>query len=267
MFKRLRNLFRMLFSFLIEDAEDRVPLERRLAFDRQERSRKIDGMKESAISHAERAEMLVQRLAEANIKAANRREEIKMHLTKAKNAKSKEAEEEELANAAILADDLAEWETYREDLQEDVDDSFAEKQENIRMISQQVRDLEMLAGKDDRTVAKVYMAKMKEERARLRESMLGLIPERDDDFRQKAEAKASRMVASSNAREEITNALWKAKKEGQIARNTQTSARASQLLRDLGQEVGYAPTEEPAVVEASSANDLKKQIASMQGKK
>lgn len=263
--RRLIRFLRMILSWLVSGIEETVPLERHLAYDRQERAQKVKRMMDGATDVGEAAEMMVQGLAEERIRAANLRQEIIGHLNVAQAAAARSdtiTEETEQAAAAALADELAEAEADVEKFERDVDDALRDKEEAKQMVLVQARELEQLARRDASLVGRVRITQMKDESTRLREAMLQLIPEDRDDIRARAVDRAKRREARVKSRTELVDALWQQKRRGLIDRRTQVSARGAQILRQLQQEVGYVPSiPAPPPIVAETADELKRKLA------
>lgn len=257
MFKRIARFFRMLASMFFDFAEDSVPLERRLAYDRQEKSGKLSLMMDKATDVGQAAEMMVQSLAEARITATNLRSEITAHVQAAKNAATRGdtiSVENENAAAAALADDLAEAETEIAGLEQVVNETLKDKKDARDMVLNQARDLERLARQDTRLVARVRISEMRGEALQLREAMLQLIPEDRDNIRQRAQQNAQKTQARVTARTELVDALWEQKRRGTLARSAVSSARGRDILAQIQEEVGY--TTAPAIETSEQAKKL-----------
>lgn len=243
MFKRIWHFFRMLVSMFFDFAEESVPLERRLAYDRQEKSGKLRQMMDKATDVGQAAEMMVQSLAEARITATNVHSETKAHVQAAKGAASrgdKITEENENAAAAALADDMAEAENEIAELEKLVDEALKDKKDARDMVLNQARELERLARQDARLVASIRVSEMRGQALELREAMLQLIPEDRDNIRQRAASQAQKASARATARTEIVDALWEQKRRGTLARNVVSSARGRSILAEIQKEVGYS---------------------------
>ena len=254
----------MLASLLVEGLEDSVPLERRLAYDRQEKAAKFRKMMDAATDVGEAAEYMVQGLAESRIIKANLIEETRGYLQSAKAAQTRgdlASEEDALAAAAALADDLVEAEVEVMELEAIVEEALQDKQDAKHMLLRQARELEKLSRKDARLVARVRISEMKEESLKLKEAMLNLVPGDADNMRARAIEMSKKKKARVNARTEIVNALWQQKKRGQIARDMQTTARGADILRAMQAEVGYAPATEPTSVEETEAEEVQKEAS------
>jgi hypothetical protein len=260
--KRFRRFFSMLASFFIEGLEDSVPLERRLAYDRQEKAGKFRKMMDAATDVGEAAVYMVEALAGARIVKANVRDETLGYLQAAKAAQAKgdkAAEEDALAAAAALADDLGEAEAEVAELIAMVDEGLRDKEVAKQLLLRQARELEKLARKDARLVARVRISEMKEQTLELKEAMLNLVPEDANNMRTRAIEMSKRKKARVDARSEIVDALWQQKKRGEIARDMQTTARGAQILRGLQSEVGYAPASAPTSIEEVKTEEVAKE--------
>lgn len=261
--KRIRRMFRMFASIFIEGIEDSVPLERRLAYDRQEKAGKFRKMMDAATDVGEAAIYMVEALAEARIVKTNVREETLGYLKAAKAAQArgdKASEEGALAAAAALADDLGEAEAEVAELVLMVEEGLRDKEDAKRMLLRQARQLEKLARKDARLVAQVRISEMKAQTLELREAMLNLVPEDADNMRTRAIEMAKKQKARVAARSDIVDALWQQKKRGEIARDMQTTARGAQILRTLQSEVDYAPASIPTSIEEIETEEVVKEV-------
>lgn len=259
MFRRLWEFFKRIFSYFIDLGEDKEPVERRLAYDRAQKSQKVKQMLDKATDVGEVAEMMVQSLAEARIVAANVRDQVKAHLLAAKTARirgDKKTEENEQAAAASLADDQAEAEEEVKELEQTVSESLKDKEDAKQMVLSQARELEKLARKDARLVSSIRMSEMRTQVTALREAILQLIPEDKDNIRTKIVSQAKRQEARAKARTELVDALWEQKRKGVVDQRTQVSARGAEIMQRIGTEIGYTPTTampEPAEVTSEKA--------------
>lgn len=263
-FKRIGRLLRLFFSIFVEGIEESVPLERRLAYDRQERSAKLRQMMDKATDVGEAAEMMVQGLAETRIIVANIQDQVRAHLQAAKAAQVRgdsATEEDQRASAAALADDLAEAHHEVSELEQMVGEAMRDREESKQMVLRQARELERLSRRDSRLVARVRMTEMKAESLQLREALLELVPEDADNFRQRALEGVRRREVRAKARSEIVDALWQQKRRGQIALDMQTTARGAQILRQLEKEVGYEPASQPASLEEKESEQEAQQAS------
>lgn len=229
----------------IEGVEDSVPLERRLAYDRQRRAEKLKTGLDAATNIAAYAEQMVRSLAEARIAAANVRDEITAHVTAAQAASKRgdhATEASEMDQAAALADDLAEAEADIAELEAMVNDQLADKAAAKQMILDQARQLERLAQKDSRLVSRVRMTEMREQALELKEALAGVIPQDASNIRERALTQAQSREDRVKARGEIVDALWQQRRRTRVTRESQTSARGQAILSQVAQEVGYVAT-------------------------
>lgn len=242
---RLWELLQIVLSIFVDRAEDAIPLERRLAYDRTRRSGSLKNMMGSATDVGEIAEQMVQSLAEARIIQGNLRDEIAGHLKAAKAAAGRgdlvtEAREKDMA--AALADDVAEAEAEVAELEAMANDSLSDKQEALQMVLDQAQELERLAQKDARLVSRVRMSGMRQQSLDLKEQMLDLIPEDTSTIRQRATEQAKRTENRVKARGDVVNALWQQRRKGTtVNRASQMTSRGSEILAQISAEVGYTP--------------------------
>jgi len=263
MWKRIKRFFKMIASLFVEDLEDSVPLERRLAYDRGERGEGLKKMISGASDVGEIAEILVQDLATARIELANIRAQAMHHIDNAKKAAAAgntTTENSEYSLAAALADEMADAELDLQELEQMVEESLKDKQEAKEMVLHQAKELEKLARGDRRLVATARMSKMRTQRAALKQAMGELIPGDQDDLRTRAKDQVRRANARSKAHAEIVDALWDQKHAGKINRAV-TSARGREILAGLENEAGYTSTEETTVVTSDDLAELAEKSA------
>jgi len=263
MFKRIVDFFRMIFGIFIDSAEDRVPLERRLAYDRVNRAENLKKQMGAAEDVGAAAEMMVQQLAEARIVSANLRHEAKQHLQLAATAAAKgdatTAEAEE-ARATSMAEELAQAEAEVGDLEQVVEDALQDKKEAIHMILDQAKELEKLSRHDTRLIARARMTGMRRQQLELREQMMDLVPNDQSNIRARAQEKLQSDEARYRSRKDVVDALWGQKRRATTDRMMTTTAAGAAKLEELKAEMGFAPAAEapapaveaPAEMEAGS---------------
>lgn len=254
-FSRIADFFRMLFSGFVDSAEDSVPLERRLAYDRVKRAENLKKQMGAAEDVGAAAEMMVQQLAEARIMAANLRQEAKAHLGAASAAAGRGdavTQRQEEARATALAEELASAEADVAALEQLVEEALSDKQEAIAMVIDQSKELEQLSRHDSRLVAKTRMTSMRRQQLELREQMMDLVPGDQTNVRARIQEKASQDEARYRARRDVVDAMWKQKRSAATERALTTSAAGSAKLEELKREVGYAPAP-PAAAPAPPA--------------
>lgn len=252
-FRRIGDMFRMFFSFFLEGAEDSVPLERRLAYDRTKRAENLKKQMGAAEDVGAAAEMMVQQLAEARIVAANLRQEAKAHLEAASAAAHRGdavTQEREESRATALAEELAmaEEEVYM--LESLVEEALSDKREAIDMVLDQSKQLEKLARGDSRLVARARMTDMRRQQLELREQMMDLVPGDQSNMRARIQEQVVKDEARYKARRDVVDALWDQKRTSTTERVAQTAKGAAKLA-ELKAEVGYQ--HDPAAIEAPPA--------------
>lgn len=246
----------MIFSGFVESAEDSVPLERRLAYDRVKRSENLKKQMSSAEDVGAAAEMMVQQLAEARIVAANVRQQVKNHLQRAQAAAARGdtvTQQEEEAVAAGLANELAEAEGEVRDLERIAEEALSDKKEAIKMVIDQSRELEKLSRGDARLVARARMTDMRRQQLELREQMMELVPEDQSNTRARVQQSIARDEARYKARKDVVDAMWDAKRGAMKAQEMETTAGGQQKLDEIMKEVGYTSLAETQVQEAQAA--------------
>ncbi len=255
-FQRIKDFFRMILGAFLESAEDSVPLERRLAYDRLKRAENLRKQMKNAEDVGAAAELMVQQLAEARIVAANLRQEAKAHLQAAASAAARgdaTTQGQEESRASALAEELASAEEDVRALEQLVQESLADKQSAIDMVLEQARELEKLARGDARLVARARMSEMRRQQLELREQMMELVPGDQSNVRARIRERVVQDEARYRARKDVVDAMWKQKAGAARARAGATTAAGAAVLEQLKQEVGYAPAAaEQAATDASS---------------
>jgi hypothetical protein len=269
-FSRIGDFFRMIFSIFLEGAEDSVPLERRLAYDRLKRAENLKKQMGAAEDVGAAAEMMVQQLAEARIVAANLRQEAKAHLQAASAAAARGdvvTQQQEEARATALAEELAVAEDEVLTLELMVEEALYDKQEAIDMVLDQSKQLEKLARGDSRLVARARMTEMRRQQLELREQMMELVPGDQTNMRARIQESVDKDEARFRARRDVVDAMWKQKQTVSSRQALTTTAAGAAVLEELKNEVGYssapppleAPAEAPAEtpVEAEEGEEAK----------
>ncbi len=255
-FKRIGDLIRMFFSMFVTNAEDSVPLERRLAYDRVKRSENLKGQMGAAEDVGAAAEMMVQQLAEARIMAANLRQAAKAHIEAAQAAASRGdavTQHQEDNRSISLAEELAVAESEVAELEHLVEEALSDKKEAISMVLDQSKELEKLSRGDSRLVARSRMTMMRKEQLELRERMMDLVPGDQSNARARIQEKVKEDEAKFRARRDVVDALWEQKRAG-ADKTLATTAAGAKVLEDLKREVGYSePVVQPAQTAETSA--------------
>jgi len=257
-FSRIANFFRMLFSGFVDSAEDSVPLERRLAYDRVKRAENLKKQMGAAEDVGMAAEMMVQQLAEARIMAANVRQEAKAHIEASVSAAHRGdlvTQQQEEARAAALAEELADAEGEVAALEQLVEDALADKKEAIVMVLDQSKELEKLARHDTRLVARARMTGMRRQQLELREQMMDLVPGDEGSMRARIQERVTQDEARYRARRDVVDALWQQKRRTVTDRALHTTAAGAAKLEELKREMGVsaAPAAPPAQAEEQAA--------------
>lgn len=251
-FKRIAELIRMFFSMFVTSAEDSVPLERRLAYDRVKRAENLKSQMGAAEDVGAAAEMMVQQLAEARIMAANVRQAAKSHVEAAQAAAARgdtATQEQEDQRAIALAEELAVAEAEVSELEHLVEEALSDKKEAISMVLEQSKELEKLSRGDSRLVARSRMTMMRKQQLELRERMMDLVPGDQSNIRSRIQEKVKEDEAKFRARRDVIDAMWDQKRAGST-RRVETTAAGAKVLEELKREVGY---QEPAPVERTEA--------------
>jgi len=254
-FSRIGEFFRMLFSGFVDSAEDSVPVERRLAYDRLKRAENLKKQMGAAEDVGAAAEMMVQQLAEARIVAANLRQETKAHLQASVSASHRGdtvTQQQEEIRAAALAEELAVAEAEVAGLEQLVEEALADKKEAIVMVLDQSKELEKLARSDSRLVARTRMTDMRRQQLELREQMMDLVPGDQGNMRARVQEKAAQDEARFRARKDVVDAMWQQKSRARVDRVPTTAAGAAKL-DELKAEMGIFPAPPPVYAPPAQA--------------
>lgn len=245
MFRRIRNLFGAIFGIFIRRAEDAVPLEERLRYDRERKGQTLKTQLNRAADVGALANEAVAELAEVRSEVAALRDEARENVRLAQAAAARgNAEEEErlMALAAQRSDELAQAQAELAQLERDVNDALTNKEAAKQMVFDQAEQLQKLARSDSRLVRQVQMTQMREQSLALTEEMAQVVPEDRDNLREQVRQAADRRTARYDARKELVEGLIERQQRTTRARQTQISAQGRNILAELQAEVGYAPT-------------------------
>ena len=244
MFRRIRNLFGAIFGIFIRRAEDAVPLEERLRYDRQRKAQGLKSQMNRAADIGALANEAVAELAEVRSEVAALRDEAREHVRLAQEAAARgnaEEEERQMALAAQRSDELAQAQAELTQLENDVNDALANKEAAKQMVFDQADQLQKLARSDSRLVRQVQMTQMREQSLALTEEMAQVVPEDRDNLREQVRQASDRRTARYEARKELVEGLIERQQRTTRARQTQISAQGRNILAELQAEVGYTP--------------------------
>jgi len=267
-FRRIADFFRMLFSGFVDSAEDSVPVERRLAYDRLKRAENLKKQMGAATDVGMAAELMVQQLAQARIVAANLRQQARTHLQASAAAAGRGdgvTQQQEETQAARLAEELAEAEGEVGALEQLVEDALADKREAIDMIREQAKELERLARHDTRLVSKTWMTQMRRQQLALREQIMDLIPGDQTNMRARIQEKAVHDEARYRARKDVVDAMWDEKRravtEGTRVTTAAGAAKLDELKREMGMVAAPAAPAAPAAEAVQAAPPAEERAA------
>src|SRR5690348_9583304 len=255
-FQRIRNFFGAIFGIFMTKAEDAVPLEERLKYDRQRKAQGLKQQMDRAANIGALANEAVAELAEQRSEVAALRDEAKDHVQQAQAAAARgdSAEEErQMAMAAQKSDELAQAQIDLAQLEKDVNDALSNKEAAKKMVFDQAEQLQKLARNDSRLVRQVQMTQMREQSLALTEEMAQIIPEDRDNLRDQIKQSADRRSARYDARKEIVDGLLERQQRSANASRAQISARGRNVLAELQAEVGYTPAAARATAPAQAA--------------
>jgi hypothetical protein len=257
--QRLRNIFGAIFGIFVTRAENAVPLEERLKYDRQRKAETLKSQMDRAANIGALANEAVAELAEMRSEVAALREEAKEHVRLAQIAAARgdtDEEEKQMALAAQRSDELAQAQAELAQLERDVNDALQNKEAAKQMVFDQADQLQRLARNDSRLVRQVQMTQMREQSLALTEEMAQVVPQDRDNLREQVRQAADRRTARYEARKELVEGLIERQQRTQRASRAQISAQGRNVLAELQAEVGYAPTSAtPAAAPARATTD------------
>jgi hypothetical protein len=243
--RKLGQWIGMLTGIFIEKTDDRFSVERRLAYDRQQRAEQLKSQRNVAVDVGAYAVELAQELGEAVVEVEDLRSQAKEHVARANAAKARgdaRAEEEELARASKLAEELAEAEAHLAQLQAEKESALKDKEEAYALIEEGIANLRAQAREDARLGRRAGMAELRERSLEMREKLASMIPEDRDNMRQEIDAKLDKREARLEARRELTDRVLARERDQRIQAAQKISAKGRANLSELFAEVGYTPT-------------------------
>lgn len=249
MLQRIRNIFGSIFGVFMGKAEDAVPLEERLKYDRQRKAQLLKQQMDRAANVGALANEAVADLAEMRSEVATLREDAKEHIRLAQAAAARsdgDEEERQLAIAAEKSEELAKVQAELAQLERDVNDALVNKEAAKQMVFEQAEQLQQLARNDSRLVRQVQVTQMREQSLALTEEMAQIVPEDRDNLRDQIRQQAERRTARYEARKEIVDGLMERQQRTQRVSKARVSAQGRNLLAELQAEVGYTPATAPA---------------------
>jgi hypothetical protein len=257
-FRKLGQWLGMLTSIFIERTEDRFSVERRLAYDRQQRAEELKRQRLLAVDIGAYAVELAQELGEAVVEVEDLRAQAKEHVARANAAKARgdlKTEEMELARASQLADELAEAEEHLAALQQEKEEALRDKEEAYRLVEDGIERLRAQAREDARLARRAGLAELRERSLEMREKLAQMIPEDREDVRAQIETKLRKREARLEARRELTDRVLAREQEQRLRRAQEISAKGRANLNELFAEVGYTPTAVETGAAAATAQE------------
>lgn len=255
LFRKLGQWLDMLVGVFVERTDDRFSVERRLQYDRQQRAEQLKRQRTLAVDVGAYAVELAQDLGEAVVEVEDLRSQARDHVARANAAKAKgdtRTEEEELARASQLAEELAEAEAHLAQLNAEKDAALKDKEEAYAIIEDGIAQLRAQARQDTRLARRAGMAELRERSLEMREKLAQMIPEDRDDTREQIEQKLQKRENKLEARRELTDRLLSRERDERTAARQQISAKGRTNLSELFAEVGYTPTAVDATVPAAA---------------
>lgn len=244
-FRKIGQWISMLTGIFIEKTDDRFSVERRLAYDRQQRAGQLKQQRDVAVDVGAYAVELAQELGEAVVEVEDLRSQAKEHVARANAAKARgdaRTEEDELARASRLAEELAEAEEHLSQLQTEKNAALKDKDEAYTLIEEGIASLRAQAREDARLGRRAGMAELRERSLEMREKLASMIPEDKDNTRQQIDAKLDKREARLEARRELTDRVLAREREQRLRVAQEISSKGRANLSELFAEVGYTPT-------------------------
>ena len=255
LFRKLGQWLDMLVGVFVERTDDRFSVERRLQYDRQQRAEQLKRQRTLAVDVGAYAVELAQDLGEAVVEVEDLRSQARDHVARANAAKARgdaRTEEEELARASQLAEELAEAEAHLAQLNAEKDAALKDKEEAYAIIEDGIAQLRAQARQDTRLARRAGMAELRERSLEMREKLAQMIPEDRDDTREQIEQKLQKRENKLEARRELTDRLLSRERDERTAARQQISAKGRTNLSELFAEVGYTPTAVDATAPAAA---------------
>lgn len=256
LFRKIGQWLGMLTGIFVERTDDRFSVERRLAYDRQQRAEELKRQRMMAVDIGAYAVELAQDLGEAVVEEEDLRAQAKEHVARANAAKARgdaQTEEQELARASQLAEELAEAEAHLAQLQAEKEAALKDKEEAYTIIEDGIAQLRAQAREDARLARRTGMATLRERSLEMREKLAQMIPEDRDNTRTDIEAKLNKREAKLEARRELTDRVLSREREQRVGAQQKISAKGRANLSELFAEVGYTPTAVDATAAAAAA--------------
>jgi hypothetical protein len=256
LFRKIGQWLDMLVGVFVERTDDRFSVERRLQYDRQQRAEQLKRQRTLAVDIGAYAVELAQDLGEAVVDVEDLRSQARDHVARANAAKARgdsKTEEEELARASQLAEELAEAEAHLAQLNQEKDSALKDKEEAYAIIEDGIAQLRAQAREDSRLARRAGMAELRERSLEMREKLAQMIPEDRDNTREQIEQKLQKRESKLEARRELTDRLLSRERDERVAARQQISAKGRANLSELFAEVGYTPTALDATPAAAAA--------------
>lgn len=256
LFRKLGQWLSMLTGIFVERTDDRFSVERRLQTDRQQRADQLKRQRVLAVDVGAYAVELAQDLGEAVVEVEDLRSQARDFVARANAAKARgdaKTEEEELARASQLAEELAEAEAHLAQLQSEKESALKDKEEAYTIIEDGIAQLRAQAREDTRLARRAGMAELRERSLDMREKLAQLIPEDRDNTREQIDTKLDKREARLEARRELTDRMLSRERDQRLRSRQQISSKGRNNLSELFAEVGYTPTAVDATAPAAAA--------------
>ncbi len=205
-----QTFIELLKGLIFEPIEDSIPLERRLAANRTVQGRKLRLMADSATSVGEMANEMSDSLGQEKAVLAILLDKA----TKRRKAVGSADEAAKDAEYVRLCGEIAESRKNIDELEDMVNDSFADKAEAIKMINEQSDNFARLARQDASLVRRDKMIGLREEQQSMRENILKVFPEDQSNVRERASKKLDKRERRLSAREDVIDAMWQHQSAG-----------------------------------------------------
>jgi hypothetical protein len=266
LFRKIGQWLGMLTGIFVERTDDRFSVERRLAYDRQQRAEDLKRQRMMAVDIGAYAVELAQDLGEAVVEVEDLRAQAKDHVARANAAKARgdtQTEDQELARASQLAEELAEAEAHLAQLQAEKESALKDKEEAYSIIEDGIAQLRAQAREDARLARRTGMATLRERSLEMREKLAQMIPEDRDNMRTDIEAKLNKREAKLEARRELTDRVLARERQQRVDAQQKISAKGRANLSELFAEVGYTPTAVDATAAGAAAAAQQRETAAV----
>ncbi len=246
MLSRLGEIISTVIDMFIDRAEDAIPPERRLANARKKRKELLGASLHDGAKIGEVAAELAQQRATMLVMRGNTYDDIaeeKRMALQAQQSGDVDTEALHNANAARLANELAEIDEEIKTLDLDVESANQDFKMARSMIVDFSRQIEREARGDVRIIGQIARTNLKGRMVEFKQNILGLTTSEDPSvaMRQRLQNETAARERYIDAKDILTDDLWQEHRGSRIAEGQRVSAAGRAILEQVNKEVGYQP--------------------------